>query len=74
MASSKFIQEKAQLEAEINRLRNELAIIEHKHNLTIEEIKRQMELQLSEELRKQLAAAKADYEKRLNDALNAQQQ
>lgn len=74
MASSKFIQEKAQLEAEINRLRNELAIIEHKHNLTIEEIKRQMELQLSEELRKQLAAAKADYERRLNDALNAQQQ
>lgn len=52
MASSKFIQEKAQLEAEINRLRNELTIIEHKHNLTIEEIKRQMELQLSEELRK----------------------
>lgn len=74
MASSKFIQEKAQLEAEINRLRNELAIIEHKHNLTIEEIKRQMELQLSEELRKQLAAAKAEYERRLNDALNAQQQ
>lgn len=74
MASSKFIQEKAQLEAEINRLRNELTIIEHKHNLTIEEIKRQMELQLSEELRKQLAAAKADYERRLNDALNAQQQ
>lgn len=74
MASSKFIQEKAQLEAEINRLRNELTIIEHKHNLTIEEIKRQMELQLSEELRKQLAAAKAEYERRLNDALNAQQQ
>lgn len=74
MASSKFIQEKAQLEAEINRLRNELTIIEHKHNLTIKEIKRQMELQLSEELRKQLAAAKAEYERRLNDALNAQQQ
>lgn len=33
-----------------------------------------MELQLSEELRKQLAAAKAEYERRLNDALNAQQQ
>lgn len=73
MASSKFIQEKAQLEAEINRLRNELAIIEHKHNLTIEEIKRQMELQLSEELRKQLAAAQAEYERRLNEALGAQQ-
>jgi hypothetical protein len=40
--------------------------------LVIEDLKRQMELRLSEELRKQLTQAKEEYERRLAEALNAQ--